>query len=73
MRLETLQGGKEMGGGGRLAAEATPLGESEGRDAKGVTTRTPPAQLLTTPTQSVPPPQAQSNRRQTTTSSVTLR
>jgi hypothetical protein len=31
-----------MGGGGRLGAEATPLGESEGRDAKGVTTPYPP-------------------------------
>jgi hypothetical protein len=61
-----------MGGGGRLGAEATPLGESEGRDAKGVPTPCPRSPSPSHLPQSGDP-EPQSKRRQTTTSSVTLR
>jgi hypothetical protein len=39
-----------MGGGGRLGAEATPLGESEGRDGEGVTTPCPRSPSPSRPT-----------------------
>jgi hypothetical protein len=38
-----------MHGGGRLAAEATPLGESEGRNGEGVPTPCPPQGMASPP------------------------